>query len=156
MRCDACAWSYEDLEVAEVPTTLRALAADYPELKPTRTSPEVWSPLEYGCHVRDVLLVQRDRLVRAVVEDVPSMPSMARDERVTLLRYADSDPDEVRGQVVVAADLLAWAWDGLTQDQLTRAMHYGYPEPAVRDIAWLGRHSVHELRHHLDDILRQG
>jgi hypothetical protein len=45
-----------------------------------RTRPEegVWSALEYACHVRDVFLVQRDRLYTALVEDTPTFtPSIA-------------------------------------------------------------------------------
>ena len=32
-----------------------------------RARADVWSPVEYGCHVRDVLLAQRERLLLALV-----------------------------------------------------------------------------------------
>ena len=48
------------------------------------------------CHVRDVFLVQRDRLYTALVEDTPTFTPMYRDQRVTLARYNAQDPEEWR------------------------------------------------------------
>jgi hypothetical protein len=47
--------------VAEVVAVLRQKDVDLR----TRPQPHVWSPLEYGCHVRDMLLVQRERVLTA-------------------------------------------------------------------------------------------
>src|SRR4026208_608781 len=54
----------------------------------TRRRPDQWSPLEYGCHVRDVLLVQRERVLMARVVDTPSFDPMNRDQRVELDGHA--------------------------------------------------------------------
>ena len=48
----------------------------------SRQQPEVWSALEYGCHLRDVLLVQRERVLAALRVDRPDCLAMGRDERV--------------------------------------------------------------------------
>ncbi|WP_406044517.1 hypothetical protein OG799_08560 [Micromonospora sp. NBC_00898] len=40
---------------------------------------EVWSPLEYTCHVRDVLRVQGERLALALVTEEPEFTPMGRD-----------------------------------------------------------------------------
>ena len=84
--------------------------ADWTEQVRTRPSPDTWSPIEYACHVRDVLLVQRDRAYRALVEDAPEFSPMGREERVTLAgvrrrgaergRRPDRDGGEPRGAVV--------------------------------------------------------
>ena len=47
--------------------------------------------LEYGAHVRDVLLVLRDRFVVGVVADNPGFTPMYRDERVDLGMYGGED-----------------------------------------------------------------
>jgi hypothetical protein len=34
----------------------------------------------------------------------------------------------------------------------SRRLVYNWPEPATFDLAWLGRHIVHEVEHPLDDV----
>ena len=111
-------------------------------------------PLEYACHVRDVLLMQRDRLYVALVEDEPSFKPMYREERVAFDRYSVQSPTAVAGQIVIGADLLAHAFDGLTEDQWARPLIYNFPGPARRDVEWVAHHTVHEMIHHLADIDR--
>ena len=47
-----------------------------------RPSPSTWSALEYGCHLRDVLLVQRGRVLLARRVECPELTAMGHDERV--------------------------------------------------------------------------
>jgi hypothetical protein len=117
-----------------------------------RPAPDVWSAIEYACHVRDVWLVQRDRAILALVEDTPSYPRMFRDERTDLAGYQREDVTDVASEVVMAANLMAKLFEGLASDQLARPCIYNYPEPTERDVAWLGRHTLHEATHHLDDL----
>ena len=157
MRCEECGFSYDSVERDAIAAALREVAGRWREhLAPLvdadrRPGPEVWSPIEYGCHVRDVLLSQRERLLLALVEDSPSFRPMYRDERVVLARYAGEAPAVVADEIVVAADLLGRVFDGLDAAQLARTCTYNYPEPAVRELAWLGQHTVHEAEHHLLD-----
>lgn len=153
---------YEDLPPGLLGTWLAAAAPRYRDLLATTSRPGLrarpdaatWSALEYACHVRDVLLVQRDRALRALVEDVPSFPPMHREERVTLARYADEDPALVGEEIAMAAGLLSRLWDGLEPSQLERRCVYGYPTPTEVDLAWVGRHTIHEVEHHLLDVRR--
>jgi hypothetical protein len=102
--------------------------------------------------VRDVFLVQRDRLYTALVEDKPVMPPMYRDHRVTLARYNEQEPEEVAAQLGTAARLIAQAFSVLDPAQLNRLCIYNFPAPAERPLLWVGRHAVHEGEHHLRDI----
>jgi hypothetical protein len=120
-----------------------------------RPSKGVWSPLEYACHVRDVLLAQRERLFLALVEDCPSFAPIYRDERVLLARYAAEEPAAVIAQLEMAASMIAYAFAGLTYEQWQRECIYNYPEPARRSLGWLAAHSLHEGEHHLRDIRAQ-
>jgi S-DNA-T family DNA segregation ATPase FtsK/SpoIIIE len=77
---------------------------------------------------------------------------MYREERVALARYHADPPAVVADQVSMAADLCALVFTRLTPDQLARPLVYNYPAPMERDVAWLGRHTVHEGEHHLGDV----
>jgi hypothetical protein len=160
-RCDECEFVYDELPQDQVGRALRTLPAQYgtvlavePERLRAHPIAGVWSALEYACHVRDVFVVQRERVELALVEDEPSFAPMHREERVTSDRYNEQDPVQVEQELTVAARELAKLFDGLRPDQLARTGIYNYPSRAPRTLAWIGRHSVHEGRHHLQDIER--
>jgi len=167
--CDRCGFVYEDVASDAVAALVRGFGPRYREvlLGPgrgrrdprraedaarTRPSPTTWSALEYACHVRDVLFVQRDRAIAALVEVRPNFPLMHRDERVALAHYHAQSLETVAVQIDVAAELFALVFDGLDPSQLRRSLVYNFPEPTERDLAWLGRNTVHEGEHHLLDI----
>ena len=75
-----------------------------------RPSADVWSALEYACHVRDVLLVMRERVLQVLREpSPPAFTPMGRDERVRDDRYAEQSPNDVPRQITDAAAMLALA-----------------------------------------------
>ena len=86
----------------------------------TRPEPSVWSALEYACHVRDALLVQRERVLLAQVEERPSFAPMYHDERVSFAGYRDEQPEDVADHLAVAAALVGRVLDGLTAPQRAR------------------------------------
>jgi hypothetical protein len=164
-RCEECRYDYDALGPAVMPGTLRSLGGRFamrisnergdPALATTiraRPGPRIWSALEYACHVRDVFLVQRERLYLTLVEDCPSFAPMHREERAVLARYAAEDPDDVGRELKMAAELLAWAFEGLDEAQWQRRCVYNFPEASEQTVLWLARHSVHEGEHHLHDI----
>ena len=164
-RCEECEFDYEALDPGAVQSALRSLGgrfamrvsnergdATLDTTIRTRPSPKVWSALEYSCHVRDVFLIQRERVYQALVEECPSFARMYRDERVTLARYAAETPNDVGRELKIAADMLAWAFAGLDDAQWARRCTYNYPDRTERTVLWLGRHAVHEGEHHLRDV----
>jgi Mycothiol maleylpyruvate isomerase N-terminal domain len=102
--------------------------------------------------VRDVALMQRDRLYVALVEDEPSFKPMYRDERVVFDRYDTQAPSAVANELTMAAGLLAHAFAGVTDDQWNRTLMYGYPGPERHNVEWMAHHTLHEMVHHLWDI----
>ena len=72
-----CGFHYEDVAAEDVAGRLPAIVdelcaalAGVPDaVLRHRPEPAVWSPLEYCCHLRDVLITQRERVVRILVED---------------------------------------------------------------------------------------
>lgn len=104
--------------------------------------------------MRDVLEVQRQRLRRTLVEDMPVHEPMGREERVLDLDYNGQEPAQVAADIAAHADALASAFAGLTPPQWTRSGVYAYPSRSERTLLWLGRHTIHEGHHHLLDLGR--
>jgi hypothetical protein len=119
-----------------------------------RRSPGQWSPLEYGCHVRDVLLVQRERVLMARRATCPTLAPMGRDERVEHDGYADQLPAEVARQLEDSARMLAHVLSRLGEDW-DRTLIYNFPAPAERSLRWVAIHTLHEVGHHRMDVERQ-
>ncbi len=120
-----------------------------------RRDPDRWSPLEYACHVRDLLLVQRERVLEARRTERPSFSPMGRDERVLHDGYATQDPVDVARQLDDAARMLANVLRRLDQLDWERTVLYNFPVPTERTLRWVAVHTVHEVHHHLLDVRRQ-
>ncbi len=121
----------------------------------SRQDPDSWSPLEYGCHVRDVLLAQRERIFQARRTHRPSVEPMGREERVDHDGYAEQDPGDVARQLTDAAGMFAHALGRLAAADWKRTVIYNYPQRSERALRWVAIHTVHEMRHHLLDARRQ-
>jgi len=161
-HCDECDFEY-DLGLAPsaagsivvgAADVVALLAEDGLDLS-TRSEPAIWSPLEYACHMRDVLIVQRERVLLARREDRPAAEPMGRDERVEHDGYADQDPLDVARQLMDAAELFGNVLSRLGDQDWDRTIIYNYPAERERTLRWVAVHTVHEVRHHLGDIRRQ-
>jgi hypothetical protein len=161
-RCEECGFEYD---LRESPTAGPAivegvvefailLSGGHADLR-KRRQPQTWSPLEYGCHLRDVLLVQRERVLAARRIDRPSVDPMGRDERVEHDGYAEQDTDDVVRQLTDAASLFANVLSRLSPEDWERTVMYNYPKLFQRSLRWVAVHTVHEVRHHLLDLRRQ-
>ena len=159
-HCDECGFTYAAVSAEELPRRLEAagrriaaaLAATADPRR--RPAPSVWSPLEYTCHVRDVLRVQNERLTLALRNDNPQFAPMGREERVTLDAYNAQNPRAVLTELAQATNDLAHAFGALGPEQRSRTGIYNWPVVESRTVLWLGRHTVHEMEHHLMDLTR--
>jgi hypothetical protein len=161
-RCEACGFEYDMSEALGAGPAVVAFAGELGDLlgapgcdPRTRPEADTWSPLEYTCHVRDVLLVQRERVLAARRVDRPSCDPMGRDERVEHDGYGDQDPTDVARQLADAAALFANVLARLGPDDWDRQVVYNYPRRTDRPLRWVAVHTVHEMRHHLLDVRRQ-
>ena len=161
-RCGECGFHYE-LGAAEaagaaivdgVTQFARLVIESNADLR-RRPEPRTWSPLEYSCHLRDVLLVQRERVLLARRTDRPSFDSMGRDERVEHDGYADQDPGDVVRQLNDAAAMFVNVLNRLSPQEWDRTVLYNYPELMERSLRWVAVRTLHEVRHHTLDIRRQ-
>lgn len=161
-QCDECGFAY-DLGLADAAghslcldlTELTVILARGDTELRSRREPNTWSPLEYGCHLRDVLLVQRERVLAARRTDRPSFEPMGRAERVDHDGYAEQDPVVVARQLEDAGRLFANVLSRLTPADWNRSVVYSYPRRAVRSLQWVAVHTLHEVRHHTLDVRRQ-
>ena len=166
-RCDECGFDYDAAVPGEAGASIRSLGRRYrapltrgllgedlSALLRTRSVPGVWSPLEYACHVRDVLVVQRGRVARVLAEDHPTLERLGMWGWPERDSYNEQDATAVLDDLGVAADALAAAVDGVPVDSWSRTAVYGYPEPTDRTLAWIVAHTQHEGHHHLLDVGR--
>jgi hypothetical protein len=156
--CAACDLSYADLAIADavaelhdVPGTVRAAVQAVPaELRRLRPASDVWSVVEYVCHLRDVFVGFTVRLRRARTEDEPVVDPMFGDLRAVRFRYADADVDAVLDEL---GRCVAGFRDEIADtrpDEWTRTVRRLPGE--VRTTTWLVRQATHEARHHVRDI----
>jgi hypothetical protein len=157
-RCDVCGFEFDRLHRADVrPRVTTAteaivrLLADESSLCGERPSPERWSVIEYGAHVRDVLLTIRDRLVIGLVEDNPTFQSLYRDQRVDMGLYAADTAAAIIDELRAATAMFLRLFDAVAPDLLLRPVRYGHPDPQPRTLLWMGLQAVHESEHHLGD-----
>jgi DinB superfamily len=161
-HCAECAFTYDLTTAPAAAAAITVACAEAATLivrhatsAPTRTAPDTWSALEYGCHLRDVLLVQRERVLLALRVEQPAPEPMGREERVVLDGYAEQFATDVARQLTDASALFVHVLDRLDDSQWDRTMIYNYPTPAPRSLRWVAVHTEHEARHHLADIRRQ-
>ena len=110
--CPECGFDADALTGSDVPDRVRGLVPQYvavlagPDVR-LRPSPQVWSPLEYGCHVRDVCLRFDERFAMMLEQDDPEFYNWDQDRTAIEDRYREQDPAVVSEQFQAAARALA-------------------------------------------------
>jgi DinB superfamily len=154
--CPECGLDTREVAADAVAGMVRANAAAWAEvLSQTadvrrRPSPEKWSPLEYGCHVRDALLLYDERLQLMLTQEGPQYPNWDQDVTAVAERYDEQDPATVAAEIPVAAETLARRFDSLSADQWQRTGHRS--DGAHFTVETFARYFVHDPVHHLFDV----
>ena len=65
-----------------------------------RPRPDVWSPLEYACHVRDVHVLFAERLRLMLDEDEPTFANWDQDATAVESDYGSQDPTTVAVELI--------------------------------------------------------
>jgi DNA segregation ATPase FtsK/SpoIIIE, S-DNA-T family len=157
--CEVCGYDWEAPTIGEITARLvgvgeawRARFAVEGDAAGIRPAPATWSPIEYGCHVRDVLLNLRERIVLGLAEDNPQPKPMFGDLRISLGLYATEAAAGVADDVDTAAQLLARTVAALDPALLERPIFYPWPRAATRTLRWVASQALHEAEHHLSDV----
>jgi hypothetical protein len=126
-----------------------ALEAGEPARRP---SPDVWSPLEYACHVRDVTRVFLERLTQMLETENPAFANWDQDRTAVDDDYAHQDPAVVAKDLREGAARLAEAYDQVVGEQWQRT---GTRSDGARfTVESLGRYLAHDPAHHVWDVTR--
>jgi len=155
--CPDCGFDAGALPRNEIGATIRGavgrfaaeLEADDDAVR-RRPEPEIWSTLEYGCHLVDVAVIFAGRLQLMRTEVDPTFPNWDQDETAIARRYAEQDPADVRIELQHDGATLADAFDGVGDDEWGRK---GFrSNGSVFTVESLGRYLAHDLVHHVWDI----
>jgi len=115
-----------------------------------RPRPDVWSPLEYACHVRDVCRVFEGRVRQLLAEDGARFADWDQDAAAVEGRYGEQDPGAVADELVTAAVAVSGAFAEVDGDQWQRR---GVRSNGSRfTVLSLGQYMLHDLAHHLTDV----
>jgi hypothetical protein len=118
-----------------------------------RPRPDVWSALEYGCHVRDVFVLFHERLDLMLTQDAPRFENWDQDATAVAQRYGEQEPDVVLAALVTAGERLASRYDEVTGEQWRRTGVRS--DGATFDVESFGRYLLHDPVHHVWDV-REG
>jgi hypothetical protein len=153
--CPECGFTASEVSGPEVAGRLRALTEPWAAVlaRPDATrrpSPTTWSPLEYGCHVRDVCRVFTERVDAMLGEDGVAFPNWDQDATAVQERYHAQDPSVVAGELAEAAADAQAAFAAVEDGQwsLTGVRSDG----SVFTVESLGQYFLHDLAHHLVDV----
>ena len=154
--CPECGYEASSVQPAALPRRIRTNAQEWVavlaagESSRRRPAPGVWSPLEYGCHVRDVLQVFDRRLVLMLMQDDPLFDNWDQDATALAERYAEQDPAAVSAELVAAAELIADRFGAVRGEQWARPGRRS--DGSAFSVDSLGRYFLHDIVHHAHDV----
>jgi DinB superfamily len=127
------------------------LAADDTYLR-TNPAPGVFSPMQYGAHVRDIQRVYCDRILLMLREENPVFAQFNPDEEAWN-GYNEMDRNALADDIDAQARRLEEVLHGLEPEDWSRTMtRDGGSDGVYRfTVAGLASYAVHESHHHLLD-----
>lgn len=135
------------LLLAELPFWAEALASPSARRRPR---PTTWSPVEYGCHVRDVMRIFADRVRQVLAVDGATFENWDQDATAVAERYHAQDPGLVRAELEAATVEVAGTYAAVPDDAWTRA---GIRSNGSRfTLATLAAYHLHDVVHHRWDV----
>lgn len=156
--CADCGLDTPAVAFEDVPGMIRDNAAAWTELLAgdgaalrERPSPEVWSGLEYACHVRDVFRLFDVRLRLMLTEDDPLFANWDQDVTAVEERYGEQDPAVVSVELAEAAEQLAKSFEAVPADGRQRTGNRS--DGAKFTVESFSRYLIHDPVHHRHDAM---
>lgn len=154
--CEECNFDARSFPREQIPSMIRTVARDWrkvlvhPDVR-ERPRDEMWSPLEYACHVRDVFELYDERLQMMLQEDDPLYPNWDQDATAVEKDYGGQDPQHVAEQLTASGESLAARFETVSDDH--RWNRVGRRSDGARfTIESFGRYFIHDPIHHLHDV----
>ncbi len=117
-----------------------------------RPAPAVWSALEYGAHVRDVMAIFTDRILRTMTESEPELGWWDHEAAIDDGFANESDRHAVGDDLDENAARLAEVLSRVSGDQWERAATRRDHERFTVEL--MARFALHEVVHHRRDAER--
>jgi hypothetical protein len=158
-RCDQCGLSVGEIKREDFAPRAFVAAEEWVQILRSspavtaRPQPDVWSPLEYGAHVRDVYRLFDARLVQMLTEDNPTFAYWNQDETAINERYREQDPEVVADELEAAAQGFVVRIQSLTAEQYRRRGMRS--DGADFTVATFLQYFLHDVIHHLWDVTGQ-
>lgn len=154
-RCPDCGFDPTKIERKDVPARTRlytAVVADAIEQPGAdqRPEPAVWSPAEYGCHVRDVCALFDQRLQLMLDEHDPTFANWDQDQTALEQRYWKQRPAEVAAAIRAGADRIADSFAAVHGGQWERTGRRS--NGTLFTVDTFARYFLHDIAHHAWDV----
>ncbi|AMO61804.1 Mycothiol maleylpyruvate isomerase N-terminal domain protein [Mycolicibacterium phlei] len=155
--CPDCGFDAATIPHTAVAQRIRADAEDWVTRlhRPgagVRPRPEVWSTLEYGCHVRDVHRIFDHRVRLMLTEDTPLFPNWDQDATARADDYGAQDPATVATELFDAASVVAATYDAVPDSAWSRRGRRSNGSEFT--IATIALYHLHDIVHHSWDVTR--
>ena len=115
-----------------------------------RPAENIWSPLEYAAHVRDVHRLFAERVALMLAEDDPAFANWDQDQTAIDSDYGSQQPATVVVELVEAAAEVAGAYQLVPDDAWHRRGLRS--DGSAFTIESLGRYHLHDVVHHVWDV----
>ncbi|HEX4655448.1 MAG TPA: DinB family protein [Mycobacteriales bacterium] len=153
--CPECGYDASAIAAANVAVAVRGNAEGWAPVLcradvRQRPNPSTWSPLEYGCHVRDVFRLYDYRLSLMLEQDDPLYPNWDQDVTAVEERYDQQDAAVVAPELRDAAAAIADRFDTVTGEQWQRRGRRS--DGASFTVDSFARYFLHDVVHHLHDV----
>jgi len=116
----------------------------------TRPAALTWSPLEYGCHVRDVNKTMGGRLELMLADDGARFENWDQDATAIEDRYWTQDPATVADELADAAEHAATTLDSVSGEAWQRRGTRSNGSQFT--VETLAVYFLHDVEHHLYDV----
>ncbi len=154
-RCLECGMTASDVAPTEIGALVRA---DIPRWERVltrpdaraRPAPDVWSPTEYACHVRDVFLLFAERVELMLDQDDPQFANWDQDATAMETHYDEQQPAVVSEELAAAGEVVARVFDDVAPDCWDRTGRRS--NGSTFTVATLGQYFLHDVVHHLHDV----
>ncbi|TWS23590.1 DinB family protein [Tsukamurella sputi] len=115
-----------------------------------RPDEHTWSVLEYGCHLRDVHRIMRERLLLMLAQDGAAFANWDQDATAVEDAYGEQDPGVVAGELATEATSFADAYRTVSDgDWVRTGLRSNGSAFTVESFAV---YALHDLEHHRVDV----
>lgn len=156
--CPECGFDAGSFDPLTMPAAVRDNAAAWAPLlsdprAAERPSPDKWSALEYGCHIRDVFVLFNERLRLMLEHDDPTYQNWDQDATAISERYNEQVAADVLPAIDHAAEALAERFGSIRPEQWSRTGTRS--DGAKFTVHTFAQYLIHDPVHHLHDV-REG